>query len=277
MFLVWYFWKDYTNLNVSPFNLMFSAGHYWKRKKFSVPKLLPHKELFLDSGGYQLITKFKDYPFSVEDYMRYVVQVNPDYVATLDYPCDARFPSELSNKERIEKTVNNAETLLDYRLDNTVVPVFQGYSLSEYQYCLDLYKEKGLIQPLMGIGSVCIRKKRKEVKQIINLLAHQTNCKLHVFGLNLAFLKDPEIRRHVYSFDTFAWNIVSKFGQVQVFTGKCRKSLHSKNLLDDEERHFLSLRAILDYYDFLSEKWQQTNYGNSQEWSLDKFSEVSKC
>lgn len=273
LFVVFYFHKGYSKVWNRRINIMISAGHYWKKHKFKMPIVYESfSNLFIDSGGFQLIGKFGEYPFTTDDYVSFVNKISPDYCATLDYPCDGLdriMPHiKLTNKERIERTVNNSISILDHDVDAKVIPVIQGYSLDEYQYCLDRLKEQGLMRGRMAVGSVCIRKRKQEVKDILRLIRKCTSAKLHVFGLNMVFLHDDEIRTLVDSFDTFAWFFrASRYGAIRAFAGTRFVDLSPSSRVassrsgaedpTDSERVYLNLKALIEYYDYLSHRWEQ--------------------
>jgi len=265
-YVVYYFWKNYDlllpeNLKL---NILTSVAHHWKNKRFVFPSNWNKNRFdktFLDSGGFQLMNKFGDYPFSIKEYIDYVNEIKPTFFASMDYPCDgADHPSphiKYTNKERIQKTVENARMLADLDVESAFVPVIQGYKLREYAMCIDLLKSYGLIKDFMAVGSVCIRKRKEDVVKILKLCKEKTNARLHVFGLNLGFLKYPEIRAYVDSFDTMAWMFSStKFGRVTIFTGKRLIELDTRTKLSDAEKQAVTLRAFLEYFEYLKSKWK---------------------
>jgi len=84
--------------------------------------------------------------------------------------------------------------------------VVQGYRQDEYQYCCDRIKDEGLETEHLAIGTLCCRKKINEARRIIRLVHREfPNAKLHGFGIDLRFLKDPIIRTCLWSSDTQAW------------------------------------------------------------------------
>lgn len=217
----------------------------------------------MDSGGFQLIGQYGEYPFDNEEYLQYVKEMEPDYVTALDYPCDG-----VDNEERIKRTVKNDLYLLDnYKGGGKPIPVIQGYNIEEYKDCIDKLKNRGGIGEYMGVGSVCRRKNKEEVYEILKLCNNMTGSKLHVFGLSLNHIKTPKIRGLVNSFDTMAWMYSStRFGRPKVFTGKRMVKLHTKgpqnseeeNIdLDDEEIQFITLKGYKEYYEYLCNKWKK--------------------
>jgi len=191
---------------------MFSAFWFWKRPRFRGQPRMPKttQNLFLDSGGYQAFTRFSGYPFTVEQYARYVDRIKPTFVATMDYPCEKELTLLDSRKERIKETVNNAVELADLEeiigFDAQIVPVIQGYSGQEYIHCIDLYNEVGLPLDYIAVGSLCKRKNMKEIRDVLLAIKYVLpKSKIHAFGLSLSAIKDFAVVQSINSFDTQAW------------------------------------------------------------------------
>jgi len=175
---------------------------------------------------------------------------------------------------RILKTVENARWLVENCKSTQVVPVIQGYKLSEYKKCINLLKENDLVSDYLGVGSICIRKDERDVYQILKLCKKETKTNLHAFGLSLNFVKNKKIRNLVSSFDTFAWMYAgSKYGRILTFTGKRLVKLHTRGpnnseyqRLKPDEMVFLTLKAYKEYYDFLCQKWNKNQNHKLTAW-----------
>lgn len=179
-------------------NVMYSAGGFWDEKMKQWRRQSYQKRFgltWLDSGGYTLLNKYGDYPFSVINYANLVAKLRPNYYATMDYPCEPEISRNLglmSNRDRIQATVKNAITLADWQsqIPGQMVPVIQGYELEEYLYCLDLYDKAGLISDYMAVGSMCRRISDEQLGELIPGIyyaAQKLGCyKLHFFGLKLS-------------------------------------------------------------------------------------------
>lgn len=194
-------------------NVMFSAagfwnGHSWRKARY--PKNAGLK--FLDPGGFTLLSKNDDYPFTIANFLNLVVALKPNYYATPDYPCEPGIARGMlrTNAERIGATVKNAVTIAglhemtNYRA-GSFVPVIQGYTLDEYKYCIELYADAGLLEPYMAVGSMCRRLSSVELHNLIPGIteyARQGNVEsLHWFGLKLS----PDLldlREFIYSQDS---------------------------------------------------------------------------
>lgn len=207
-------WQMYTFLP-NGINVMFSAGGFWDNNKqeWRRKKFLSRFGLkWLDCGGFTMLNKYGDYPFSVVNYANLIARLRPDYYATMDYPCEPEISRALglmSNKERIKATVQNASELMywESQLPGQMVPVIQGYDLDEYLYCLDLYNQIGLIRDYMAVGSMCRRISKAQISELVPGIYHaakKIGCnRLHFFGLKLS----PSLAAHsnmIYSRDSAA-------------------------------------------------------------------------
>jgi len=194
---------DYPHVLISAATLKGKRKNGFKRFKYH-PNV---KEIFLDSGGFSFFYKQGNYPFTPKELAKLGENIGADYVAVMDYPCepDVSRPDGLAtNVQRIERTIENAHKCMKYENVNWVM-VIQGYTKEEYRYCIERIKEEGLKTDLMAIGSLCVRKKIKEALEIISLTRRHFR-KLHGFGVDLRFLKDPQIYLSLYSSDTAAWH-----------------------------------------------------------------------
>ena len=176
------------------------------------------EEIMLDSGGFSFFTKYSDYPFELNKYIEWIHNMNEandgkvNYCAIRDYPCEPLInrASISTNKERIEKTVQNAIECID--TDNTInwMPVLQGYDLEEYLSCLDLYKDVGIIEDILAIGSMCRRTDIKTIEKIIRSIKKEYNGKIHLFGLTMNALKSKYIVDNTFSCDTIGYTFMCK-------------------------------------------------------------------
>jgi len=201
-------------------NVMISAGSTWhpKSNKFSLSRTnLPPdttKRVFLDSGGFSLMSRYPDYPFSLEEYIDLAYHIKKKYplteIATLDYPCEAEIDrTQLhTNQERMEKTVERAVECIDYDGSLPWVPVIQGYTLGEYYECIDMFDAAGIDEDYYAIGSVCSRKGHPlKIRRLITKVKKRMgDDRLHAFGLSLIYLKDSQIFHAIHSSDSAAWN-----------------------------------------------------------------------
>jgi len=190
-------------------NVIISAASSYAMGHGKLRQLQPpiHQRLFIDSGGFSFFSKYDEYPFDTRTYVDYCKGYDPFLVAVRDYPCEPGISRNLrgSNIERIDATIENTKECL--AIDEVPwISVVQGYSPDEYLYCCQRIKDEGLETEHLAIGTLCCRKKVAEARKVIELVHRQfPNAKLHGFGIDLRFLKDPRIRTALWSSDTQAW------------------------------------------------------------------------
>lgn len=191
-------WQMYKFLPTG-LNVMFSAAGFWDDWNGEWRRSAKFKRSFglrwLDSGGFTMLNRYGDYPFSVINYANLIIWLKPHYYAIMDYPCEPEITRSLglmSNKDRIEATVKNAVALTEWenQIPGQMVPVIQGYTLDEYLHCLELYNKVDLIRDYMAVGSMCRRISNEELGRLIPGIyyaAQKLGCsKLHFFGLKLS-------------------------------------------------------------------------------------------
>jgi hypothetical protein len=202
-------------------NILISAGGLWwpNRGKFVRRKVPPYSgKFFLDSGGFSLLSRFGDYPFSVFEYYELVKHYQPNFAAIMDYPCepDVNRDRFRDNKERILRTLDHTEQLLalDPGSHSEWVPVIQGFKLQEYRYCIDQMAKRELFRDYMAIGSMCRRIAVSEIRHYVRGIQQHLSeycglehTRLHWFGLKAEALQDPTIREATFSCDSMAWQI----------------------------------------------------------------------
>lgn len=203
-------WQQYRFLP-QDINVMFSAAGFWDRSTWRRGKFFKISGLtFLDSGGFSLLNQYGRYPFSIVNFANLVAQMKPHFYATMDYPCEPEISRSLglmTNKERIEKTVENAMALTEYedQLSGQMIPVIQGYTLDEYISCLELYAKAKTIRDYMAVGSMCRRINTAELNELIPGIYYAARRfgvkRLHYFGLKLSLDLLP-LARYIYSRDS---------------------------------------------------------------------------
>jgi len=241
---------------------MFTAGHHWTGKKFA-PFHLPieHSSLFLDSGAFQLFGKYNSYPFTTNDYSHFVRNLQPDFFASLDYPCEPFMREKiggLSPKDCIDKTIENTINLVDEDMESSIlVPVIQGWEIADYLYCVDQMESQGLIKDYMGIGTLCRRAKVSDLLRIIRNIKRELpqRCKLHGFGVKVNLLKYQETYRLLVSCDSAAWVSQVAHGEICIFTGKRLIHIPYRDLgIDGIERLSISVEGYVSYVEYLISK-----------------------
>jgi len=238
-------------LGFYPF-IMMPTGYFFSKIKhlFSLTKYIPpHNSLFLDSGGFTLLSKWHKYPFTIEQYMNLLKKLKPNLAATMDYPCEPTLEITKSEsklqipvKERINKTIENNDIMLNnYYLNGTkIIPVIQGWKLNDYYFCIDEMHKKDLLTDYVAFGSMCQRTKGKKLcYKVINHLRKYSDTKIHFFGFKISMLKDYGIYSKIYSCDTAAWthNPYDK-------TRRGGKNIYAKTQKELERNWYIYLNKI---------------------------------
>ena len=230
------------------YNVMLPSYYFLSRRtrKFSINAFVPKcKEWFIDSGGFSLLSKLKDYPFTLEQYALLIKKKKPTYAATMDYPCEPELLKEasMSVKERIIKTIENAEIMLnnyDFRRTK-IIPVIQGWTIDDYRFCIKEMHKRDLLGDYVAFGSMCRRMRIAEARKLITkqreYLRKFVDAKAHYFGIKISFLKDLTIFRNVDSFDTAAWT--------HTHGGERRYARRQEELRRNYERYIAKLSEVL--------------------------------
>jgi hypothetical protein len=206
---------------------LISAASLWRNEQqtWRRPRLPePSGRMFLDSGGYSFFARWGDYPFSPDQYLDLVQgtdrPLRPLIWASLDYPCEPETErgALASNADRIEATVDKLSYLHQRAAWPGLMPVVQGYSLTERLFCLEQMSQRGLTRPYMAIGSLCAMRNTGAIVDIVRGLdeAAPAICghpvEWHLFGVKIGYFYHP---RHIRprSFDTAAWGMPRRMGQ----------------------------------------------------------------
>jgi len=179
--------------------------------------LAPYKRLprarapwALDSGGFTELSTHGRWQTSTDAYIDAVARYSSDvgrleWAAPQDWMCEPFIVAKtgLSVREHQERTVSN---YLDLRDRGPFIPVLQGWTLTDYERCIDLYASAGVdlaALPLVGIGSVCRRQDSAEIGRIM-LTIHDAGIHAHGFGVK----KEGVARygRLLASADSMAWS-----------------------------------------------------------------------
>ncbi len=218
--------------------VLISAATLWTGKKFK--PLRTHesvKELFLDSGGFSFFSRYGEYPYTCLQLWRLARKLNANYVAIMDYPCEPGVNRELyqTNIERIERTIENGIKCLDLDGVNWVM-VIQGYTVDEYLYAIDRIREQGLLTDVMAIGTLCTRRSISAAREAILAIRKALPgwVKLHGFGVDLRFLRNPVIFHALYSTDTGAWKGFMPMKEIEK--------------LQYLEQYKMKLSAVMDFH-----------------------------
>ncbi len=91
------------------------------------------------------------------------------------------------------------------------IPVIQGWSKADYEFCADLYEAAGVdlkAAPVVGMGSVCRRQDTEEIRVIASTLAAR-GYKIHGFGVAIGGL--TRYGEQLASSDSMAWSFGARY------------------------------------------------------------------
>jgi len=196
-----------------------------RRRLATYAKLPPAETSFaLDSGGFTELQMFGRWTISTNDFADEVKKYIRFYgkrlrwAAPQDWMCEpivlaggaaARgvvfAGTGLSVLEHQRRTVKN---FLDLRklLGERVIPVLQGWKLTDYWRCQELYEKAGIRlqdERVVGVGTVCRRQNTAEATTIMTTLAG-SGLRLHGFGFKKLGLKN--CHQLLASADSTAWS-----------------------------------------------------------------------
>jgi hypothetical protein len=174
----------------------------------------------LDSGAFSELSRFGSYRHSVEEYAREVSRwsrcSNLLAAVSQDYMCESFILEKtgLSIAEHQRLTIERYDALRPL-VSVYLMPVLQGFRISDYLTHLDAYGDRLAPGAWVGVGSVCRRNARPdEVADILRSIKNKRpDLRLHGFGLKLTALESSEVRESLYSSDSMAWSYPSRFGK----------------------------------------------------------------
>jgi hypothetical protein len=218
-----------------------------KRTPFP-PALHPH---CIDSGGFSELQKHGKWTRSAREYVALVRRITGElgpelckWVAPQDYMCERIVieggvaprglvfkgtrelrglrPGEPEQTRRTavrihqHLTRDNYLELKELAPEVRFIPVLQGQTLEDYEYCDQLYHDAGVDlarMPVVGLGSVCRRQAESEIEEIVNHF-HAKGYRLHGFGVKTLGL--GRYGPKLVSADSLAWSDVARKEGIQL-------------------------------------------------------------
>lgn len=167
----------------------------------------------LDSGGFTELSMFGAWRTTPAEYVaaarRYRDEIgNLAWAAPMDWMCEPFMLDRtgFTVAEHQRRTVDNYLRLRDMAPDVPWVPVLQGWTLPQYQWCADAYERAGVdltAEPTVGIGSVCRRQSTGQIGAIFAALAAR-GIRLHGFGVKTLGL--AAYAAYAFSADSTGWS-----------------------------------------------------------------------
>lgn len=187
------------------------------------------KKLMMDSGGYNILKMYPDYPFSVREYHEQLEFIKPDYGVCMDYNT-AALMDIIGDKYKdrlpyMKKTID--QFLLQFDMDRSyelVIPI-QGNTIDEKLEFVDMLGERIDLEKVeyWGVGGGGITGMDNssqnyfiEIRRSLCIYLNKkfNHPKIHIFGGNITFLKDVIRKNFIFtSVDTWSWGIPMKKGR----------------------------------------------------------------
>lgn len=189
---------------------MFSLRRLKERKS---PAPFEGLNWIMDSGAFSEININGHYTYTPEEYLKYIELHQPSMFFNMDYMCEPFVLAKtgLTIKEHQNRTIENQIKIMDlldkYDIRGDFCGCIQGWKIEDYLNHIDALKAHGLITPTMGVGSVCRRKSKAQIVEVISTVKNELpSIKLHGFGVKTDILKEPMIYDCLDSCDSMAWS-----------------------------------------------------------------------
>jgi hypothetical protein len=176
----------------------------------------------LDSGAFTEVARHGGYRHGVEQYYhqihRWARCGNLLIAVAQDWMCEAFVLSRtgLTIDDHQHLTVERYDQLIKLNPPVPVMPVLQGYRVSDYLKHLCDYGDRLVTDAWVGVGSVCRRNGNPlEVADILRAIKLiRPDLRLHGFGLKILALENSQVRSLLYSTDSMAWSYPRRFQHI---------------------------------------------------------------
>lgn len=166
-----------------------------------------------DSRGFTELSQHGRWTIGAHEYAaalrRYSAEIGMlQWASPQDWMCEpwilAKTGKTVAEHQRL--TIESVLLLRALAPEVHIIPVLQGWALSDYLAHVDLYAAHGIdlrSEPVVGLGSVCRRQATDEIHTIVSVLAAM-GLKLHGFGVKTAAV--AQIGPLLASADSEAWS-----------------------------------------------------------------------
>ena len=172
-------------------------------------------EWIMDSGAFTEISKYGRHRRSVETYAQYIRRWSRCgtllAAVSQDWMCEPQVIERtgLSVEEHQKRTLKRYDALRKADTGGTyIMPVVQGYSLSDYYAHAKAYRSRVKPNAWIGVGSVCKRNRHPaEVAAILQTVKKALpDVRLHGFGIKKTALAYAPVREMLHTADSMAWS-----------------------------------------------------------------------
>ena len=174
----------------------------------------------LDSGGFTELSRYGswDHGPTARQYAALIRRYRDEighlsWAAPQDWMCEPAIIAKtgLTVAEHQRRTISSVLALRDADPDLPVIPVLQGWTVSDYLRCADAYQRAGIdlsAEPVVGLGSVCRRQATTSIELIIRALRAHGVTRIHGFGVKLHGL--VRCGHLLTSADSMAWSFAAR-------------------------------------------------------------------
>jgi len=174
----------------------------------------------LDSGGFTELSRYGtwDHGPAPSQYAARIRRYRDEighlaWAAPQDWMCEPAITARtgLTVAEHQRRTIDSVVCLRDLDPGLPVIPVLQGWTVSDYLRCADAYQHAGIdlgTEPLVGLGSVCRRQATTHIELIITALRARGITRLHGFGVKISGL--TRCGPLLASADSLAWSYAAR-------------------------------------------------------------------
>lgn len=171
----------------------------------------------LDSGGFTELSMYKTWKTPTKQYIDEVRRIRDEvgkmmWAAPQDWMCEPIITkgTGLTVAEHQRRTVDNFLDLRSRAPDLPFIPVLQGWTLTDYWRCEEMYEKAGVSlskEKIVGVGTVCRRQGTSEAERIMRTLA-SGGLRLHGFGFKQKGL--VKAGDAMASADSLAWSFAAR-------------------------------------------------------------------
>lgn len=177
------------------------------------------KDWILDSGAFTEVARHGGYRAGVEQYFNQICRWsqcgNLLVAVAQDWMCEEFVLKRtgLSVAEHQRLTIERYHALINLCPPVRIMPVLQGYKVSDYLSHIQQYGDTLKLEQWTGVGSVCKRNGNpSEIADILrSIKLIRPDLRLHGFGLKQLALENKSVRECLYSCDSMAWSYPSRF------------------------------------------------------------------
>lgn len=171
----------------------------------------------LDSGGFTELSLFGEWKTPLKQYVEEVRRIHREvgrlaWAAPQDWMCEPIITKKtgLTVAQHQRRTVQNFLDLRAAAPELPFAPVLQGWTLTDYWRCEEMYAAAGvdlLKEKIVGVGTVCRRQGTAEAERIMRTLA-SSGLRLHGFGFKTRGL--VRAADAMASADSLAWSFSAR-------------------------------------------------------------------